>query len=162
MAPASGGEMGAVAEVKSVREIHVNQDCLILQDRVDGVRGVNVPGAQAAAIGPVAGGVGDTDQAVCHLESRVTSNHVKGEVVSGAVQRSVVVVKEQEYLLQNEFQTPVVFVVEHAVPEGWVVSSEPQPGKMEGRVALFRVSAEPGQTVRLHVAAQHTIPLAGQ
>jgi hypothetical protein len=97
---------------------------------------------------------------VCHLESKLTSNSVKGAVVNGAVQRSVVVVKEQEYLLQDEFQTPVVFVVEQAVPDGWAVNSDPQPTKVEGKVALFRVSAQPGQVVRLHVGEQHTIPLA--
>jgi hypothetical protein len=147
MAPEAGGT------VAGVREIHVNQDCLILQDRVDGVLGVSVPGAQA-----VAGG--ETDDAVCHLESKLTSNHVKGEVVNGAVQRSVVVVNEQEYLLQDEFQQPVVFVVEHLVPDGWAVDSDPQPTKMEGKVALFRVTAQPGQIVRLHVGEQHMIPLA--
>jgi len=152
MAPESGNETGAAA---AVREIHVNQDCLILQDRVDGVVGVGMPGGTAA-------GAGQTDTAVCHLESPLTSNLVKGEVVNGAVQRSVVVVKEQEYLLQDTFQMPVVFVVEQAVPEGWTVSSDPQPTKMEGKVALFRVTAQPGQVMRLHVAEQHTIPLAGQ
>jgi hypothetical protein len=150
MAPESGGESGAVA---GVREIHVNQDCLILQDSVDGVMGISVPGAQTAA-------GGETDSAICHLESQFTSNHVKGEVVNGAVQRSVVVVKEQEYLLQNEFQTPVVFVVEQPVPDGWKIDSVPLPDKVEGKVALFRASAQPGQIVRLHVGEAHEIALA--
>jgi hypothetical protein len=169
--PASQQPAAAMAPIDEVREIYVNQDCLILQDQVDGVTGVSVPGATAAPIGQagvyaqsgvqVAAGA-QTDLAVCHLESKLTSNHVKGEVVNGAVQRSVVVVKEQEYLLQNEFQTPVVFVVEHPVPEGWTVDSDPQPTKMEGKMALFRVTAQPEQIVRLHVGEQHTIPLAGQ
>jgi hypothetical protein len=150
MAPDAGGAAGGV------REIHVDQDCVILQDVVDGVRGVMVPGAE-----PVAGGaVGQSDRAVCHLESQLSSNHVQGAVVNGAVQRSVVVVKEQEYLLQDEFQQPVVFVVEQAVPEGWVVDSDPQPAKVVGHTALFRVMAQPGQIVRLHVGVAHTIPLA--
>jgi hypothetical protein len=156
-APAAGQPASAMAPeagaVAAVREIHVNQDCLILQDQVDGVTGMTVVGAT-----PVAGG--GTDPAVCHLESKLTSNHVKGEVVNGAVQRSVVVVKEQEYLLQDEYQTPVVFVVEHPVPEGWTVDSDPQPTEMEGKVALFKETVQPGQIVRLHVGEQHTIPLA--
>ena len=115
-------------------------------------------GGAAAASGQRA--VAQTDAAVCHLESQLTSNHVKGEVVNGAVQRSVVVVKEQEYLLQDEFQTPVVFVVEQAVPDGWKVDSDPQPNAVEGKVALFRVTVQPGQVARLHVGEQHTIPLA--
>jgi hypothetical protein len=161
MAPEAGGESesGAVA---GMREIHVNQDCLILQDQVDGVMGVSVPGATAAA-GQAAGGQtagGQTNPGVCHLESQLTSNSVKGAVVNGAVQRSVVVVKEQKYMLRDEFQEPVVFVVEQAVPDGWTVSSDPQPTKVEGKVALFRVAAQPGQVVSLHVGEQHTIPLA--
>jgi hypothetical protein len=151
MAPEMGEADGGVAG--GVREIHVNQDCLILQDVVDGVRGVMVPGAQA-------GSGGETDAAVCHLESKLSSNHVKGEVVNGAVQRSVVVVNEQEYLLQDEFQQPVVFVVEQPVMDGWTVNSDPRPTKMEGKVAMFRVTAQPGQIVRLHVGEQHVIPLA--
>ncbi len=143
----------ATHTVLAVREIHVNQDCLILQDRVDGVVGISVPGTQA-----VAGG--ERDPAVCHLESQLTSNHVKGEVVNGAVQRSVVVVKEQEYLMQNEFQTPVVFVVEQLVPDGWKIDSVPGPDKMQGKVALFRAAAAPGQIVRLHVGEAHEIALA--
>jgi hypothetical protein len=137
----------------SVREIHVNQDCIILQDRLDGIQGITVPGSQ-----PIQGG--ERDSAVCHLESQFTSNHVKGTVVNGAVQRSVVVIKEQEYLLQNEFQTPVVFLVEQLVPDGWKIDSDPAPTSMAGKIALFKVSAQPGQIVRLHVGEAHEIPLA--
>lgn len=154
----------AMAPVAEVREIHVNQECLILQDRVDGVAGVSVPGAQAVSGGKTGANgqtaTAQTDPAVCHLVSQFTSNHVKGVVVNGAVQRTVVVVKEQEYLLQNEFQTPVVFVVEQVVPDGWKVDSVPQPTKMVGKVALFRENAEPGQIVRLHVGEAHEIALA--
>jgi hypothetical protein len=163
MAPEAGGTEGS--GVAGVREIHVNQDCVILQDQVDGVMGVSVPGAQPVAGGQAgpdgqAAAAGQTNIGVCHLESQLTSNSVKGAVVNGAVQRSVVVVKEQKYLLRDEFQTPVVFVVEQAVPDGWTVSSDPQPTKVEGKVALFRVAAQPGQVVSLHVGEQHTIPLA--
>ncbi len=152
MAPGTG-EPAEGGPVSGVREIHVNQDCLILQDSLDGVRGIRVPGARS-----VPGG--EMDPAVCHLESRLTSNHVRGEVVNGTVQRSVVVVKEQEYMLQDEFQQPVVFVVEHAVPDGWKVNSDPAPTAMVGKVALFKVAVQPGQIMRLHVAEAHEIPLA--
>jgi hypothetical protein len=157
------------SEAAAVREIHVNQDCLIVQDRVDGVVGISVPGAQPAPVGQGStdgqAGVevalaGQRDPSVCHLESQFTSNHVKGAVVNGAVQRSVVVVKEQEYLLQNELQTPVMFVVEQMVPDGWKIDSVPAPDRVEGKVALFRAAAQPGQIVRLHVGEAHEIPLA--
>jgi len=156
-APVASQSPSAMAPAKdavaTVQEIHVNQDCVILQDRVDGVVGISLPGTH-----PVADG--EKDSAVCHLESQLTSNHVKGEVVNGAVQRSVVVVKEQEYLLQNELQTPVVFVVEQPVEDGWKIDSVPAPDKMEGKVALFRAAAAPGQIVRLHVGEAHEIALA--
>jgi hypothetical protein len=159
MAPEEGGMAGNSGTVSGVREIHVNQDCVILQDVVDGVQGMTVPGAQVAEGADVGEG-GQVDSAVCHLESQLTSNHVKGTVVNGAVQRSVVVVKEQEYLLQDEFPQPVVFVVEQQVPDGWTVDSDPQPTKMIGHTAVFKVAAQPGQIVRLHVGEAHTIPLA--
>jgi hypothetical protein len=85
---------------------------------------------------------------------------VKGEVVNGAVQRSVVVVKEQKYLLRDPFEGPVVFVVEQAVPEGWVVTSDGQAAKVEGKVAMFKVTGQAGQVVSVRVAAQHSIALA--
>lgn len=160
----SGVRETMVAMAPDFQEIHVNKDCLILQDQVDGVTGVTVPGAL-----PVGGGApgatgqraaAQLDLAVCHLESQFTANRVKGEVVNGAVQRSVVVVKEKAYLMKNEFERPVVFVVEQPVPEGWEIAAEPGPDKMEGNVALFRAVALPGQMVRLSAGEQHTIQLA--
>ena len=154
----------AMAMAPDFQEIHVNKDCLILQDQVDGVTGLSVPGAKPVGGGaPGASGersVAQLDLGVCHLESQFTANRVKGEVVNGAVQRSVVVVKEQVYLLHNQFERPVVFVVEEPVPEGWAIASIPGPDKMMGNVALFKAVALPGQMVRLHAGEQHTIALA--
>jgi hypothetical protein len=62
--------------------------------------------------------------------------------------------------MKNEFERPVVFVVEQPVPEGWEIASVPGPDKMEGNVALFRAVALPGQMVRLSAGEQHTIQLA--
>jgi hypothetical protein len=73
-----------------------------------------------------------------------------------------VVVKEKDYLMKNQFERPVVFVVEQPVPDGWKIDSVPLPDKVKGKVALFRASAQPGQLVRLHVGEAHEIPLAGQ
>ncbi len=155
-----------VAMAPGVQEIHLNKDCLILQDQVDGVTGTKVPWAKPVGGGaPGASGqraVAQADSSVCHLESQFTANHVKGEVVNGEMQRSVVVVKEQEYLLQNGFERPVVFVVEQPVPDGWQIASAPAPDKMLGNLALFRAVAQPGEVVRLHAGEQHTILLAGQ
>jgi hypothetical protein len=142
------------AAVASVPEVHVNQDCLILQDNLDGVQGISVPGGQMLPNG------GESDPVVCHLESKLTSNHVQSSVVNGTIQRSVVVVQQQQYLLQNQFAQPVVFVVEHAVPDGWTVDSVPPPTSMVGKIAIFKVVVQPGQITRLQVAEQHLIPLA--
>ncbi len=154
----------ATATAPDFQEIHGNQDCLNLQDQVDGVVGVSVPGAKPVGGGaPGAGGersVEQLDLSVCHLDSQLTANRVKGEVVNGAVQRSVVVVKEKDFLLQNSFERPVVFVVEQPVPEGWQIATVPGPDKMLGNVALFKAVALPGQMVRLHAGEQHTIALA--
>jgi hypothetical protein len=157
-------ETMAMTMAPDFQEIHVNQDCLILQDQVDGIVGVSVPGAKPVGGGaPGAGGersVAQLDLSVCHLDSQLTADRVKGEVVNGAVQRSVVVVKEKDYLLQNSFERPVVFVVEQPVPEGWAIATVPGPDKMLGNVALYKAVALPGQMVRLHAGEQHTITLA--
>jgi len=154
----------AMATAPDFQEIHVNQDCLILQDQVDGVTGVSVPGAKPVGGGANGAGgersVAQLDLGVCHLDSQVTANRVKGELVNGAVQRSVVVLKEKDYLMKNQFDRAVVFVVEQPVPAGWQISTEPGPDKMVGNVALYKAVALPGQMVRLHAGEQHTIQLA--
>lgn len=154
----------AMATAPDFQEIHVNQDCLILQDQVDGVVGVSVPGALPVGGGANGAGgqrsVAQLDLGVCHLDSQVTANRVKGELVNGAVQRSVVVMKEKDYLMKNQFERPVVFVVEQPVPAGWEIATEPGPDKMVGNVALYKAVALPGQMVRLHAGEQHTIQLA--
>ena len=42
------------------------------------------------------------------------------------------------------------------VPENWMVDSDPQPFGIDGSTALFRLSAEPGQRVRLHVGMRRS------
>lgn len=100
------------------------------------------------------------DHAICHLESVHTSHHVEEALRDGVMQRNNVTVAEQEYLLQNVTSAPVTFVVEHALPDDWKVDSDPQPVKVIDNTAFFRVNAEPGQIVRLHVGAHHAEPIA--
>jgi hypothetical protein len=45
----------------------------------------------------------------------------------------------------------VAFVVNQPLPKGWRIDSDPQPIDLQGSTATFRVIAEPGQIVRLHV-----------
>jgi hypothetical protein len=98
---------------------------------------------------------------VCHLDGMGVhrSSHVAAKEVDGVVQHSRVDVAEQTYLLQNIHEQPVVFVVAHQVPDGWHVDSDPQPISVKDGVAVFRVIAQPGQIVRLHVGTARATPL---
>jgi len=60
-------------------------------------------------------------------------------------------VAEQEYVVQNPTDQPGLVTIRHHVPEKWTIDSDPQPTSMDGATALFRINAEPGQRVRLHV-----------
>lgn len=133
---ASSASAPAISTV-AAKEIHVDQSCRVLHDQVNGVTGLSL----------------GSNGAICHLESVLTSKHWN-DTTGDETKRSFVTVAEQEYLLQNVTAEPVTFVVEQQVPKGWKVDSDPQPTEMVGTMALFRVSAEPGQIVRLHVGEQ--------
>jgi hypothetical protein len=100
------------------------------------------------------------DPVVCHLESVLASRHIEERISSG--DRSLVRIREHEFILQNVTDSPAVFVVRQAVPEGWSVDSDPQPTTVDGETAVFRVNAEPGQIVRLHVGLRNAIPLENE
>jgi hypothetical protein len=122
-------------------EIHVNRSCLIMPNPADRVPALDLQLRH--------------DEAVCHLESQLSSQHREEMVVGAQLLISNVQIREQEYVLQNVTQQPAVFVVEHRVPEKWRIDSDPEPVAYEGPIALFRVHAEPGQIVRLHVGMRH-------
>jgi hypothetical protein len=100
------------------------------------------------------------DSVVCHLESVLASHHVEERISGNDRDRSLVKILEQEFILQNVTADPAVFVVRQDVPENWSVDSDPQPTTMDGSTAIFRVHAEPGQIVRLHVGLRNAVPLA--
>jgi hypothetical protein len=91
------------------------------------------------------------DDAICHLESVLSSHHIEEKITDGERSRFFVRVAEQEYVVQNPTDKPTVFIVRHQVPKNWTVDSDPQPSSIDGSTALFRLNAEPGQRVRLHV-----------
>lgn len=92
------------------------------------------------------------DDAICHLESVLSSHHVEEKITrDGERSRFFVRVVEQEYVVQNPTDQTAVFTVRHDVPANWTVDSDPQPASMDGSTAVFRLNAEPGQRVRLHV-----------
>jgi hypothetical protein len=127
-------------------DIHVDEHCRILPKISSPVSGTKKPRPF-------------TDPAICHLESIEKSQHLEETVAGGQVLRSKVSITEQEYLLQDIASEPEIFVVEQFVPEGWVVDSDPQPVKVVGATAFFRVNAQPGEIVRLHVGLRHAKPL---
>jgi hypothetical protein len=129
-----------------LKEIHVDRICKILQDESNALSGLTEDELE-------------NDHAICHLESVFTSHHVEEALRDGVMLRNNVTVKEQEYLLQNVTSEPVTFVVEHVLPEDWTVDSDPQPVKIVDNKAFFRVNAEPGQIVRMHVGEHHADPI---
>jgi hypothetical protein len=130
-----------------LKEIHVDRSCRILQDESDALSDLTETDLR-------------NDHAICHLESVHTSHHVEEALRDGVMLRNKVTVAEQEYLLQNVTSEPVTFVVEHVLPDDWKVDSDPQPVKLIDNKASFRVNAEPGQIVRLHVGEHHADPIA--
>jgi hypothetical protein len=121
-----------------LKEIHVDRRCKILQDESDAL----------------------SDLAEAELRND-TSHHVEEALRDGVMLRNNVTVSEQEYLLQNVTSEPVTFVVEHVLPDDWKVDSDPQPVKVVDNKAFFRVNAESGQIVRMHVGEHHSDPIAG-
>jgi len=99
------------------------------------------------------------DDAICHLESVLSSHHIEEKIRDGERSRFFVRVAEQEYVVQNPTDKPAVFIVRHEVPENWAVDSDPQPTSMDGSTAVFRLNAEPGQRVRLHVGMHRSYSL---
>jgi hypothetical protein len=127
-----------------LKEIHVDQRCKVLLDQSDALTGFTKSDLKH-------------HHAICRLASVHTSQHVE-ETLQGGKQRSKVTIAEREYLLQNVTSEPVAFVVEQPLPENWKIDSDPKPAKIVDATAFFRVSAEPGQIVRLHVGERHANP----
>lgn len=102
-----------------------------------------------------------SDPDVCRFDGQgvQSSSHVAAKDVDGVRQHSLVSVHEQTYMLQDVTSEPVVFVVAQQVPDGWHVDSDPQPSQVKENVAIFRVTAQPGQIVRLHVGVAHETPI---
>jgi hypothetical protein len=128
-----------------VQEIHVDGDCRLLVAPADLV-------AKKKAHY-------ERDPVICHIESPNSSEHTEEMIVGNELRRSRVAVQEHEFVLQNIAAAPVIFVVEQPVNKGWQIDSDPRPEQMEGDVALFRVHAQPGEIVHLHVGERHTTPL---
>lgn len=94
---------------------------------------------------------------VCHIESQLVSDHweqLPPATPGGHPKRIVVTVSEREYILQNVTASHITFVVAQPLHKGWRIDSDPQPSEVTPTGAIFRVEAQPGQIVRLHVGAR--------
>jgi len=128
-------------------EIHVDDRCRILPDPAQ-----PLPAKQKKPR-PL------SDPIICHLEGVHTSSHGEEAMVGNLLQRSLVTISEQEYVLQNISPDPVVFVAEQPIQKDWQVDSDPPPQEIVGSTAMFHVNAAPGEIVRLHVGLRHAKPL---
>jgi hypothetical protein len=144
-APPSTMEMTITAEspAASDGQIYVNEDCGIYPGLVVPITLRKRPSAWF-------------DPSTCHVESVHSSEHREEKAVGTELTRSDVEVNEQEFVLQNVTMKPAIFAVVVELPKGWKVDSDPQPTEMQGDLAIFRVHAEVGETVRLHVGVRHT------
>jgi hypothetical protein len=146
LAAQSNGVAAAQAQGEQVT-IVVDQNCSIQPDSAPEVLGDHSEAFR--------------DSVVCHLESVLASHHVEERIISGNDRdRSLVEIREREFILDNVTADPAVFVVRQDVAENWSVDSDPQPTTMDGSTAVFRVHAEPGQIVRLHVGLRNAVRLA--
>lgn len=138
--------VAARAPYSPFKDIHVDQECRLLPAPAYRDAGGKRPRLRR-------------DPVICHLESVANSEHREETIVGNELRRSDVSVTEQTYVLQNVTTGPAMFVVEEAVPQGWVVDSDPRPAETTASTAVFRVQAQPGEIVRLHVGLRHTKPL---
>ena len=99
------------------------------------------------------------DDAICHLESVLSSHHIEAKITESERSRFFVQVDEQEYVVQNPTDKPAVFIIRHDVPKDWIVDSDPQPTSMDGATAVYRINTDPEQRVRLHVGIRRSDPI---
>jgi hypothetical protein len=128
------------------KEIHVDESCRLLPRPAQPAYSKKKPRLR-------------TDPVICHLEAIAKSQHMEERIVGNEMLRNNVSITEQTYVLQNITEETAIFAVEQPVPQGWVVDSDPQPTEMDGPTAVFRVYAQPGEIVRLHVGMRRTKPL---
>ncbi|SNT30450.1 hypothetical protein SAMN05421770_10766 [Granulicella rosea] len=124
-------------------EVHVDERCRIFtQDRPRGDQHYSKPKFRA-------------DTSICQLNGEHHTKHWEQTVEDGVVRRTRVEVREHSFILHNGTDMPVTFVVDQSLPAGWRVDSTPQPVEVANSMATFKVVAEPGQTIRLHVGERH-------
>ncbi len=66
-------------------------------------------------------------------------------------------VAESTYLVHNAAGETRTVIVETPHRQGWELDSDPKPEESTAAVYRFRVIAQPGESVRLHVGQRHTL-----
>jgi hypothetical protein len=90
---------------------------------------------------------------ICHIESVHVSDYWEQKPSQGS-KHIYVIVSEREYVLQNTSSDVVTFVVSRNLPKGWSIDSDPAPFEITDKAAVFRVIAQPGEVVRLHIGSR--------
>jgi hypothetical protein len=125
------------------KPIHVDQKCRIL------------PGSEGI---PMKKAKPYNDSTICALEAESQSQHWEEKINGRELDRWLVRVKEQTFVLEDIADEPVMFIVQYDVPQGWFVDSDPQPWQMVGQTAYFHAYVKPGETVKLHVGVRRVWP----
>jgi hypothetical protein len=92
-----------------------------------------------------------TDRIICHIEGYHETLRWEETIANGTRKKRLVDIREREFLLQNPYPQAITFVVHQALPRRYHIDSDPPPSDVTNSVASFRVIADPGQTVRLHI-----------
>jgi hypothetical protein len=92
-----------------------------------------------------------TDVTICRLESENDSEHWEKALKNGAYKNVLVEVREHEFVLQNPYPEPVIYIVHQPITKHYHIDSQPQPVDIANSIATFHVVVAPGQTSRLHV-----------
>jgi len=138
------GQLAQQGPPPPAAEIHVDQNCRIYaQDRTSTSSAYSHPYLR-------------TDPDVCQLRRVLhTKNRYEETVEDGVVKRTRYEIAERNYILHNVTTSTVAFIVQQPLPKGWFIDSDPAPDSTEGETATFRVYANPGQTIHLHVGERH-------
>lgn len=91
------------------------------------------------------------DRGICSVDPEHYSERDETTLTAGKKRFSVVTIGEHTFYLHNPAQSAVTFIVNQRLGKNWQVDSEPPPNELHDRTATFRVIAQPGQTVELHV-----------
>jgi hypothetical protein len=89
---------------------------------------------------------------VCNIESeKVSQRWEQYTAPNGTPKNRLADIHEKDFVLQNPYSQPITFLVHQPVPKNFHIDSPPPPTDLANSIATFKVVANPGQTVRVHV-----------